>query len=55
MKLSLPRWVAAAVICTGVFIFIDHVVLRRALPLLFTGFLIGQAVVWLLAPRNLSQ
>ena len=56
MKLSLPRWVA------GITRLIDeneHTGAdsggRRALPLLFTGFIIGQAVVWLLTPRKLSQ
>jgi hypothetical protein len=42
-------------ICAGMFIFIDQVVIRRALPLLPTGFIIGQAVVRLPTPRKLSQ
>jgi len=37
------------------FIFIDHVMMRRTLPILFAGFIIGQAVVWLLTPRRFSH
>jgi hypothetical protein len=55
MKLSLPRWVGVAAICAGIFIFVDQVVIRRSLPLLFVGFIIGQAAVWLFTPRRLSQ
>jgi len=36
------EWAAAAAICAGLFIFIDHVVMRRTLPVLFAGFIIGR-------------
>jgi len=42
-------------LCPGMFISSISLVIRRALPLLFTGFIAGQAVVWLLTPRKLSQ
>jgi hypothetical protein len=55
MKLSLPRWAAAAAICAGLFILADRIAMRGTLPLLLTGFIVGQGIVWLLAPRMSSH
>lgn len=48
----MSRWMVIWAICLAVFVFIDQIVYRNALPLLLTGFLVSQLITWALMHRR---
>ena len=55
MKLPLMRWIVVYAVCVAIFALIDQIVYRKAMPLLLTGFIIGQAVMWALRSPKISN
>jgi hypothetical protein len=51
MKLSFGRWVIALIVCAGLLYGVDQFVTHRAFWFLFSGAVIGQAVMFLLTPK----